>query len=226
MRIVIAGGGRAGISVAAHLGAAGHAITLIDREPRIAKMGFEVFGLVSLVGDATDARLLREAEIGTADVVVAMLPRDADNLAVAALARAAGVTRVMVRVKDDDYRPIYAAAGVHRILSQTDVVIGALATAIEYENVRASMLVGNGEAVAFEIELPEHAAVAGKSVSEVASADGFPSSCVFAGIYSGEGRIEAPRGSSVIKAASTLVLVARRDELTRVVDFFMRKEPS
>jgi len=221
MKVIIAGGGRAGISVAAHLTAAGHDITLIDREPKIAKIGFETYGLVSLSGDATDARILREAEIGEADVVVAMLPRDADNLAVAALARATGVRRIMVRVKDDEYRAIYQAAGVHRILSETDVVIGALATAIEHENVRSSMLVGNGEAVAFELELPANAAVAGKTVSELAALESFPSSCVFAGICAAGSPIEVPRGSSVITAGTTLVLVSRRDELASVIEFFM-----
>jgi trk system potassium uptake protein len=223
MKVIIAGGGRAGISVAAHLTAAGHDITMIDREPRVATDGFETHGLVSLAGDATDARVLRDAEVSEADVVVAMLPRDADNLAVAALARAAGAKRIMVRVKDDEYRATYAAVGVDRILSETDVVIGALATAIEHENVRSSMLVGNGEAVAFELELPSDAAVGGKTVSELASLATFPTSCVFAGIFSA-GRMEVPRGSSVIAAGSTVVLVSRRDELATVIEFFMTLE--
>jgi trk system potassium uptake protein TrkA len=224
MKVIIAGGGRAGISVAAHLSAAGHELTLIDRDAKIATVGFETYGLVSLVGDATDARVLREAEMGGADVVVAMLPRDADNLAVAALAKAAGVRRIMVRVKDDEYRAIYVAAGVHRILSETDVVIGALATAIEHENVRSSMLVGNGEAVAFELELPPDAAVGGKTVSELAALESFPASCVFAGIYAPAGGIQVPRGNSVITAGATLVLVSRRDELASVIEFFMTLE--
>ncbi len=223
MKIIIAGGGRAGISVAAHLGSAGHAITMIDKSPDVARLGFEVFGLVSLAGDATDARLLREAGMAEADVVVAMLPRDADNLAVAALAKAAGVAKIMVRVKDDEYRSIYSAAGVHRILSETDVVIGALATAIEHVSVKASMLVGGGEAVAFELELPDDAAVAGKTVSDVAALPGFPASCVLAGLFAPGAGIAAPRGNSTIEPGSTLVLVSRRDELGKVIEFFMAR---
>lgn len=223
MKVIIAGGGRAGTSVAAHLMAAGHDITMIDREVRVATVGFETYGLVSLAGDATDARILREAAVSEADVVVAMLPRDADNLAVAALARAAGAKRIMVRVKDDEYRATYVAVGVDRILSETDVVIGALATAIEHENVRSSMFVGNGEALAFELELPPDAAVGGKTVSELASLPTFPTSCVFAGIFA-NGRLEVPRGNSVIAAGSTVVLVTRRDELATVIEFFMTLE--
>ncbi|NUP11829.1 MAG: TrkA family potassium uptake protein [Polyangiaceae bacterium] len=222
MIVVIAGAGRAGLNVAAHLLSAGHNVTLIDRDPAIVKNAFEAHGIVSLAGDATDARVLREAEVHKADVAVAMLPRDADNLAFAALARTAGAKRIMVRVKDEEYRAIYVQAGVHRILSETDVFIGALATAIEHENVRASMLVGNGEAVAFELELSEDAAVAGKTVSEIATSPGFPSSCVFAGLHPRGSRVEAPRGGSTIAPGTTLLLVSRRDELGAVIDFFTR----
>ena len=61
---------------------------------------------ISLSGDATVAAVLDEADVAQSDVVVAMLRRDADNLAVALLARAAGVERVMVRMRDNAYRPV------------------------------------------------------------------------------------------------------------------------
>lgn len=224
MKVIIAGAGRAGLTVAAHLLAAGHDVTLLERDPALAKLAYEAHGLVALVGDATDTRLLGEAGIGLADVVVAMLPRDADNLAVAALARAAGAKRIMVRVKDEQYRSIYAAAGVQRILSETDVLIGALATAIEHENVLSSMLLGNRSAVAFELALPETSHVAGRTVSDIAKHPRFPQSCVFAGLYTEQGGVEAPRGTTVVTGGVTLLLVARREDLGSIIDFFMFDE--
>src|SRR5688572_2677886 len=125
MRVLIAGAGRAGLSVAVHLARTGHDVTVVDRDESTAKQAFERHGLVSLVGDATDAGLLKEAEVARADVVVAMLRRDADNLAVALLAQAAGARRVMVRMRDAEYRSVYVRAGVDRILSEIDVFIGA-----------------------------------------------------------------------------------------------------
>lgn len=222
MRILIAGAGQAGLSVAAHLRAAGHELTVLDRDPATARQAFEKYGLSALAGDATDAHLLEEAEVGRADVVVAMLRRDADNLAVALLARSAGARRVMVRMRDSAYRRVYLEAGVQRILSELDVFIGALATAVEHEAVRHAMLLGVGDSVAFEIALPEDAAAVGLAVSALAAAPGFPTSCVFAGMYEAGGTFEAPRGASVVRAGMTLLLVARRDELGQVIAFFMR----
>jgi len=117
MKIVIVGAGRAGLEVATHLTRIGHAVTIIDNDETVTRRASEQHGLVALSGDATIAAVLEEADISKSDVVVAMLRRDADNLAVALLARAAGVERVMVRMRDNAYRPVYAAAGIDRVLS-------------------------------------------------------------------------------------------------------------
>jgi trk system potassium uptake protein len=223
MRVLIAGAGRAGLSVAAHLRTMGHDVTVVDRDESTAKQAFERHGLVSLVGDATDADLLKDAQVGRADVVVAMLRRDADNLAVALLAQAAGARRVMVRMRDAEYRSVYVQAGVDRILSEMDVFIGAMATAIEHPAVHHAMVLGTGKSVAFELDVPADAAVVGQTVGVIATTRGFPASCVMVGLYRADGRVDAPRGSSVIEGGTTVLLVAGRDELGDVVKFFLRR---
>ena len=147
-----------------------------------------------------------------------MLRRDADNLAVALLARAAGVERVMVRMRDNAYRPVYAAAGIDRVLSETDLITGSVATAIEHDAIRHAMLLGNGSAIAFELTVPEGSAAAGKTVMELAALPGFPSTCVFAALYKADGSVEAPRGATVVGVGTTVLLVSRRDEVARAVD--------
>jgi trk system potassium uptake protein TrkA len=226
MRVLIVGGGRAGLNIAQHLSASGHEVTVIDRDRAITTRASEQYGLITLAGDATDASVLEDAEIRRAEVVVALLQRDADNLAVALLARSAGVERVMARVRDKAYASIYLEAGVDHLFSETDVLIGALATAIEHEAVRHAMLLGNGESMAFEISIPKDSAIAGRSVSDVASDPGFPRSCVFAAVYRADGGVEGPRGSSLVPGGATVLLVARRDELKHVIDFFRRPAPA
>jgi trk system potassium uptake protein TrkA len=213
MKIVIVGAGRAGLEVATHLTRIGHIVTVIDHDAAVTRRASEQYGLIALTGDATMAAMLDEADIGHSDVVVAMLRRDADNLAVALLARAAGVDRVMVRMRDNAYGPVYAAAGIDRVLSETDLIIGAVATAIEHEAIRHAMLLGNGSAVAFEVTIPDGSAAAGRTISELAALPGFPSSSVVAALYQADGTVEAPRGSSAVHVGTTVLLVSRTDEV-------------
>ncbi|HYP99390.1 MAG TPA: TrkA family potassium uptake protein [Polyangiaceae bacterium] len=223
MRILIAGAGRAGLSVAGYLTTAGHLVTVIDRDPIVCARVKDQLGIVALAGDAADSAILTEAEVRHAEAVVAMLHRDADNLAVASLAKAAQVPRVMVRMRDPEYRPVYLAAGVTRILSETEIFIGSLAAAIEHEAVLHAMLLGNGESVAFEIMIPDTSRVVGKSVMEIAAMPEFPKSCVFAGLYSPDGSVQGPRGASIIKGGMTVLIVALRNEVRPTLALLIEK---
>ena len=223
MRILIAGAGRAGLSVAGYLTSAGHLVTVIDRDPLVCARVKDQLGIVALAGDAADSAILTEAEVRHAEAVVAMLHRDADNLAVASLAKQAQVPRVMVRMRDPEYRPVYLAAGVTRILSETEIFIGSLAAAIEHEAVLHAMLLGNGESVAFEIVIPDTSRVVGRSISEIAALPEFPKSCVFAGIYAPDGSVQGPRGASRIVGGTTVLIVALRNEVKPTLELLIEK---
>ncbi|HEY0874312.1 MAG TPA: TrkA family potassium uptake protein [Vicinamibacterales bacterium] len=217
MKILIVGAGRAGLEVATHLSRIGHAVTLVDTDTALLRRAAEQFGLVVIAGDATTAEVLDDAAIGQMDIVVAMLRRDADNLAVSLLARAAGVERVMVRMRDNAYRAVYANAGIDRVLSETDLITGAISTAIEHDAIRHAMLIGDGAAIAFELTIPAGSAAAGRTVMELAARPDFPKSAVFAALYREGGGVEAPRGSSVVDAGTTVLLVTQREDVIRAI---------
>ena len=217
MKILIVGAGRAGLEVAIQLSRIGHALTIVDTDTAVIRRAAEQFGLVVIAGDATTAEVLDDAAIGQMDIVVAMLRRDADNLAVSLLARSAGVERVMVRMRDNAYRSVYATAGIDRVLSETDLITGAITTAIEHDAIRHAMLIGDGAAIAFELTIPAGSAGAGRTVMELAARPDFPKSAVFAALYREGGGVEAPRGSSVVDAGTTVLLVTQREDVSRAI---------
>jgi trk system potassium uptake protein TrkA len=217
MKILIVGAGRAGLEVAIQLSRLGHAVTIVDTDTAGVRRASEQYGLVAIAGDATTAEVLDDAAIGRMDIVVAMLRRDADNLAVSLLARAAGVERVMVRMRDNAYRSVYANAGIDRVLSETDLITGAITTAIEHDAIRHAMLIGDGAAIAFELTIPPGSVGAGRTVMELAARPDFPKSGVFAALYRRGGGVEAPRGSSVVDAGTTVLLVAQREDVSGAI---------
>jgi len=222
MKIIVVGGGRSGTDLSARLSRAGHAVTLIDRDEAVARRGFEQFGLATLTGDGTDPGVLREAEADRAEVLAALLRRDADNLAIALLARDMGTKRVMVRMRDAAYRGVYRAAGVQEVLSEVDVLVGALMTAVEHPLVSRSMVLGSGGSVAFEIVVPEDAEIAGQSVRDLAANPDFPRGSVFAGVGDASGRIVAPRGDSRVLGGSSVIVVAERGDIAQAASFLTR----
>jgi trk system potassium uptake protein len=225
MKIIIAGAGRGGLNLAVHLQNRGHGVMIVERDPIVVRHAAEAYGIVTLEGDATDAATLRQAEPARADAILAMLHRDADNLGAGLLARSLGAKRIIVRMRDPSFRSVYEEVGIRQILSETDILVGALATAIEFEAVRHSMVLGSGEAIAVELNVPKESWVVGRSVSDIAASPLFPRSCVVAGMVH-EGAIKAPRGASVIEAGMDLLVVSAREDLSTVIDFFLRSTAS
>ena len=50
----------------------------------------------------------------------------------------------------------------------------------------------------------------------------FPRGCVFAGVGDDTGRIVAPRGDSVVRGGTSVILVAQREDIGKAVDFLTR----
>lgn len=222
MRVIIVGGGLAGTELAHVLAENGHNVTLIDRDAQVAERGFSEHGISTMVGDGTEPRVLREADAGSADVVAAMLRRDADNLAVAAIAKELGAKRLLARLRDPSYRPIYANAGVDKVFGEVETMVGALGVAIEHPRVRHSMVLGKGESIAFEFVVPERAAIAGKTLKEIGTTEGFPRGAIIAAIAPADGPVVVPRGDAVIRGGEAVVLVARREDVATAIDFLTR----
>lgn len=117
MKILIVGCGRVGSRLARELEDEGHEVTIVDRDPaafnRAAGRG--VFSADTnvqfVIGDGTDAELLRRAGIETADAFVAVTEGDNRNIMAAQIAQHIfKVPRVVCRIydpiRDDAYRKL------------------------------------------------------------------------------------------------------------------------
>ncbi|HEX5747456.1 MAG TPA: NAD-binding protein [Archangium sp.] len=218
MKIVIAGGGRVGGTLAARLVSEQHQVTVVERDANTCHRLFEDIGVVTVCGDANDPSVLESAGISGADIAAGVLARDAENLAFATLVRSMSSARVMVRMLDSRYRQAYKLAGVSELVAEAEVVVAKMTTAIDFPQVAGSLPLAAGTAILFELEVNPKALVAGRTVAQVRALPEFPRECVFIGVVDPEGRITLPDGNTVLRAGHTIILVARRAELARAVE--------
>ena len=101
MRILITGAGEVGFLIASEL-YADHDVTVIDRDPaacaRLQDMDVKV-----LQGNSANARLLQEAGIKKADIVVAATGNDEVNVITCIIASHLGVSQTIARVSNPEY---------------------------------------------------------------------------------------------------------------------------
>lgn len=103
MRIVIIGAGNAGRHLARTLCELNHDVVIIDvRSEPLAELESQL-DILTLQGEGSTPRLLEQAEVAKADLVVAITSRDEVNILAAVYAHAAGVKHTVARVAAYDY---------------------------------------------------------------------------------------------------------------------------
>ncbi len=103
MKIIIAGAGKVGHSVAALLAEEGHDLTIIDRDPETIQHISNTLDVICVEGSATNPGTLREAGAEHADLLLAATEQDEVNMVCGISARKMGTAHVIARVRDPEY---------------------------------------------------------------------------------------------------------------------------
>ncbi|MCA0322533.1 MAG: TrkA family potassium uptake protein [Actinobacteria bacterium] len=203
MRVVIAGAGSVGRSIARELIRNGHTVLLIDRETdtdRVSKVPEASW----LKADACELSALDESGLADCDVVVAATGDDKVNLVLSLLAKTEfAVPRTVARVNNpknewmfDEAWGVDVAVSTPRLMTaliEEAVSIGDLVRIFEFQQGRASMV---------ELTLPEGSAYAGARLGDIT----FPADTVLTAIIR-DGRPIAPSRDDALEALDELLFI-------------------
>ena len=103
MKIIIAGAGRIGSSLAEGLSAEGHDIAVIDRDTETIEHVSNDVDVICLEGSATNPEALSEAGAADADLLIAATEQDEVNMVCSVAARKLGTKHIIARVRDTEY---------------------------------------------------------------------------------------------------------------------------
>ena len=204
MRVVIAGAGSVGRSIAHELLTAGHEVTLIDRQPTAMRVA-SVAEADWLLADACELSSLADARLDECDVVVAATGDDKVNLVVSFLSKTEfGVPRTVARVNNpknewmfDEAWGVDVAVSTPRIMTamvEEAVAIGDLVKIFTFHQSGAEIL---------EVTLPPDSPRAGRRVGQVV----WPRDTVLAAIVRGAQPI-APSVDDTLEVGDELLIVA------------------
>lgn len=103
MKIVIAGAGAVGYSLAELLSLENQDITLIDDNEEVLSYAANHLDVLTIKGDATSVEILEEAEVEKAELVIAVTTLEANNLLTAIMAKQFGAKRTIARVTNIEF---------------------------------------------------------------------------------------------------------------------------
>jgi trk system potassium uptake protein len=219
MRILIAGAGVTGRRLAAQLAQGRHDLTMIDLNRELCEVASAQLGVSAICGNANDVAVLEEADIGRADVAVALMRESADNLAFSLLARSSGVGRIIARMTNPKYRAAFEMAGVTTIVDVAELYLDQMTLEIEHPQVQQVASIAAGQGLIVFVTVEEGSFAAGRTLDEVRSDRRFPVGCVVSGLHRAESeKLLFPTGRDRILPGDRLLLVGSIEGLTRAAD--------
>lgn len=103
MKILIAGCGKVGLTLAQHLSAENHDVTIVDTRDAALKRASDTLDVMCLKGSATSMPVLRQAQADRSDVVIAATGSDEINMLCCHCAKRLGVKYAAARVRNAEY---------------------------------------------------------------------------------------------------------------------------
>ena len=152
MRVVLIGGGKVGSYLARELHKGGHVVTVIEEAHGHAEALTDESKVLVLEGDGTDIRLLKAADTGRADWVLAVTGLDEVNLVACQLASTLGARQVLARLNNPLNRPTFDALDIP-VVAVTDVMATLISREVEVPELRHVALLGRGEISVYEIDI-------------------------------------------------------------------------
>jgi len=204
MRVVIAGAGSVGRSIARELLHNGHQVLLIDKD--VDDVHTELVPAATwLLADACEISSLHEAGLADCDVVVAATGDDKANLVLSLLAKTEfGVPRTVARVNNPKNEWLFDQAwGVDVAVSTPRLMTALVEEAVSIGDLVRIFTFGHGSSTMVELTLPEESPYAGKRVGDVP----WPDDSVLVGIIREDHPI-APSSDDSLEAHDELLILA------------------
>ncbi len=103
MNIMIVGDGKVGYALAQYLSKDGHDITIIDRSQQALLKASETLDVMCVRGNGANVKVLIEAGVESADVIIAVTGNDELNMVCCLAAKQLGAKYSIARIRDPEY---------------------------------------------------------------------------------------------------------------------------
>ena len=204
MKIVIAGGFDEADFLIGFLLKKKHKLIVINEDRQWCGRFADNHGVAPMCGDPSKSHILREAEVGNSDVLIALTPSDADNLAICQRAKNRfGVKKVICTVSNPKNVDVFKALGMDTVISATYKVAEYIEQATTIENLIKTLSLEDEKVTLTEVLVSEDYGCVGKKVMELS----FPKNAIISCIVRESG-MTIPNGSTVIESGDKLLIMS------------------
>lgn len=219
MRIVIVGCGKVGTSIASQLNAEGHDIVVVDIDRNAVQNLSNSLDIMGIEGNGASYEVLAEAGAEKADLVIAAAALDEVNLYTCLMAKAAGTTHTIARVRNPQY-----AADIHRVKDTLGLSMSInpeltaakeMSRLLRFSGALEIDTFSRGSVELIKVALPENSAIANKRISQIDVLKGRVRICL---VERGD-EVFIPNGDFVLQGGDRISVASKVDVAAK---FFKR----
>jgi trk system potassium uptake protein TrkA len=217
-RIVIAGGGNIGLFLAQEIEATRPqaTLTMIEANPERARfIADKLARSVVLLGDTRDQEIHEEANLRTAQAIVAVTNNDEVNIMAALLAKRYGCPQSLTLVNNNVYGGLLGALGIDVVVNPRETTVSSVLRHVRRGRIKSVYSLRDGEAEVFEAEALETSPLVGQPLRDAR----LPSGVIVGAIVRGD-EVIMPRAETMIRARDRVVVVARAAVVKKVEKLF------
>jgi trk system potassium uptake protein len=221
VKIVLVGGGKILYFLARTFISKGHETVVVNRSQEDCQDLTRRLETLVLCGDGSDPTILAEAGADEADVVVALTPRDPENLMICKLAEVRfQVPRTFAMVNDPALEEVFHRLGVTRAFSTASVVSSLIEQIIAVDAITNLIPIEGGKITVTQVTLGETSPAVGKTVEHLQ----LPKEAILGCVIRSDSQIIIPRGKDVLLQGDRVVAIALPTTQRRVLEVLVGVE--
>ena len=220
MKIIIAGMGKVGYTVAEQLTSEGHDVTAIDISPEALSEATDNLEVISINGNGATRRILEEAGAADCDLVIALTGSDEVNILCCLIANAIGAKGTIARVRNPEYNKdiniIKDSLGLTMAVNPEREAAMEILRVLKFPYAAHVEVFSQGRVDLVSFTADERCILCGKTVKEAFSSEKITKDALICAVERGND-VFIPTGDFIIREKDTVGLLVPPD---KVHEFF------
>ncbi len=220
-RVVIVGGGNIGLNLAQAVERDHPYVSVKMIEVNKKRAEFVARTLertVVIHGDALDTEILTEANVGSAETVIAVSNDDEVNILTSMLAKRFGCQRAVTLINKSSYGVLINNLGIDAVVNPRSITVSKILQHVRRGRIRSVHSLAQGFGELIEAEALETSSMVGVPIKEADLPEG-----VIVGAIVRDGEVIIPRGGDIIRANDLVIIFAAQKAVKKVEKLFAVK---
>ncbi len=226
MKIIIAGAGEVGFHLARLLATESHDITLIDTQYEKLDYARNHLDVMTLKGDSTSFKILKDARIGEADLLIAVTSAGDTNITTCLIGKKLGAKKTIARIRNMEYlvdKSIldFKTMGIDELISPESLAAREIKRLLKESAVTDSFEFEDGKLSFLGLQIDENAPLIGKTLAETAYLN--PDNDFIIAAIHRDGETIIPRGKTRFQLNDHAYFIAQSGGMDNILNFAGKK---